>query len=155
MAFERSIGAVVFRREGKKILYLALRHPRDSKEEYWNFPKGHVEKDETWEDTLRREVKEETGIKNLEVIPDFYVWNRYFYRAKNGERKKRKKTNTGINVFKVVTYYLAETKTKKIKLSEEHINGRWMVYAEAMKFLTYKQSKKVLKKANKFLSKAK
>lgn len=152
MAFEKSIGAVVFRREKRKILYLALLHPRDSKEEYWNFPKGHVEKGETWEDTLRREVKEETGIKSLKIIPDFYVWNRYFYRAKGEERKKRKKSEKGINIFKIVMYYLAETKVKRIKISHEHIGYKWLEYKEALKLLTYKQTKKALKRGNDFLT---
>jgi bis(5'-nucleosidyl)-tetraphosphatase len=155
MAFEKSIGAVLFRREGNDILYLILQHPLDSKEEYWNFPKGHVEKGETWEETLRREVKEETGIKSLKIISNFYVSNRYFYRAKGNEKIKRKKSKKGINIFKIVTYYLAKTKIEKIKISDEHIDGTWVGYNEAMKMLTYEQSKKVLKKGNDFLEKIK
>jgi bis(5'-nucleosidyl)-tetraphosphatase len=152
MPFEKSVGAVVFRREKKKILYLALRHP-DSKRklQYWNFPKGHIEKGETWEDTLRREIWEEAGIENLEIIPDFYVWNRYFYRAVGKEREKRQKSKIGINIFKIVTYYLAETKSKEIKLSHEHVDYKWLEYKKAFDLLTYKQTKKVLEKANKFL----
>jgi bis(5'-nucleosidyl)-tetraphosphatase len=152
MPFEKSVGAVVFRREKKKILYLALRHPNSKrKTQYWNFPKGHVEKGETWEDTLRREIWEEAGIKNLKIIPGFYVWNKYFYRAVGKEREKRKKSKIGINIFKIVTYYLAETKSKRIKLSHEHIDHKWLEYKKALGLLTYKQTKNVLEKANKFL----
>jgi len=153
MPFEKSVGAVVFRREKNKISYLLLRHPnaRGKIDQYWNFPKGHVEKGETWEDTLRRETWEETGIKSLKIIPDFYVWNKYFYRAIGREREKRKKSKVGINIFKIVTYYLAETKSKIIKLSHEHEDYKWLEYKKALDFLTYKQTKKVLEKANKFL----
>jgi len=152
MAFEKSIGAVVFRRERKKILYLLLRHPLDSKEEYWNFPKGHMEKGETWEDTLRREVKEETEIKSLKIIPDFYVSNRYFYRAKGEEKKNRKKTKKGLNIFKIVTYFLIETKTKKVELSREHTQYKWLEYKKAYELITFNSTKKVLKKRNEFLA---
>jgi len=153
MPFEKSVGAVVFRREKKNILYLVLRHPspKTKTSQYWNFPKGHIEKGESWKDTLRREVEEETGIKNLKIFPDFYVWNKYFYRAKGREREKRKKSKIGINIFKIVTYHLAETKKDKVRLSHEHIDHKWLDYKKALDLLTYKQTKKVLEKANRHL----
>jgi ADP-ribose pyrophosphatase YjhB (NUDIX family) len=44
------------------------------KEQDWSFPKGHVEENEDYKDTLLREISEETGITNLVKIsslPDF------------------------------------------------------------------------------------
>jgi len=153
MPFEKSVGAVVFRREKGKILYLILRHPDSASRvgEYWNFPKGRMEKGEKWEDTLRREIEEEVGIRSLKIFPNFYVWNQYFYRARGEEKEKRRKSKTGINIFKIVTYYLAETDTKEIKLSREHIDFKWLPYEKACEILTFKQTKKVLEKADKFL----
>ncbi|MDD5490150.1 MAG: diadenosine tetraphosphate hydrolase, partial [Candidatus Moranbacteria bacterium] len=58
----------------------------------------------------------------------------------------------GLNIFKVVTYYIFETKTKRIILSREHIDYKWLEYKKAYELLTYKQTKKVLEKANKFLT---
>ena len=43
---------------------------RNRKETLWFFPKGHVEPDETDEDTARREIQEEAGIAGLELIDD-------------------------------------------------------------------------------------
>ena len=34
----------------------------------WDLPKGHVEKDESFYDAAKREVIEETGVKNLEIL---------------------------------------------------------------------------------------
>ena len=156
MAFERSIGAVVFRHEGKKIFYLLIRHPpSDGYCGHWDFPKGHIEKGETEQETLRREVKEETGITQFKIIPDFSAWYGYFYRAKDREKEERKSSGRGINILKTVRVYLTETEEKKIKLSSEHVDYSWVEYKEAFSRVTYRNPKNVLKKANRFLSKMK
>jgi bis(5'-nucleosidyl)-tetraphosphatase len=154
MPFERSVGAVVFRREKRKILYLILlKTPRKpNSPDYWGFPQGHIEKGETWQDTLKREVREETGIKNLKIVPNFYAWVKYFYRAVGKEAQKRKRKKIGLNVFKISTFYLAETKGKRIKLSHEHIDYRWLEYEKAHELLTYRKTKEVLKKTNEHLT---
>lgn len=171
MAFEKSVGAVVFRRprtispskkggskvrgeEKGKIKYLLIKHPESGGYQgHWDFPKGHIEKGESWQETLQREVKEETGITKLEIVPDFYTWIKYFYRAKGKERQKRKKQNRGTNIFKIVTYYLAESKQKKVKLSFEHENYAWLEYRDALRRITFENGKKVLRKAHQFLKK--
>ncbi|OGI26482.1 MAG: hypothetical protein A3J76_00860, partial [Candidatus Moranbacteria bacterium RBG_13_45_13] len=136
-----------------KIKYLVLlKTPRKPEApEYWGFPQGHIEKGEMWEDTLRREIREETGINDLRPIPEIYSWVKYFYRAVGKEAKKRKKKKVGLNVFKVATFYLAETKMKRIKLSHEHIDYKWMEYQKAMKRITFEGTRKVLRKAHKYL----
>ena len=135
MPLEKSAGAVVFRRQGNKIYYLLLRYELG----HWGFPKGHIEKGETIEDTARREIEEETGLKNIKFVEGFKEWIKYFFKLK------------GKNIFKIVTYFLAETKIKKIKISFEHIGFKWLTYKEAMKQLTFRNSKEILKKANEFL----
>jgi 8-oxo-dGTP pyrophosphatase MutT (NUDIX family) len=161
MAFEKSIGAVVFRREGKKILYLLLKRTpviKKSKEskaigDSWDLPKGKIEKEETYEETIKREIGEETGIKRMKFIPGFSTWINFFYRAKGEEKKKRKKTKKGLNIFKIVTYYLIETKMNKVKLSREHTQYKWLEYNGAYELITFNSTKKVLNKAHKYLNK--
>ena len=51
--YERSCGAVVYRRINDEIRYLLIKNRRST---HWGFPKGHVEKGETFEQTAMREV---------------------------------------------------------------------------------------------------
>lgn len=146
--FEKSVGAVVFRRDGDKIYFLLLHY----KSGHWDFPKGHIEKGESNEQTLRREVKEETGINDLKILPDFERRVYYVYRAKGEERKKRIKSRAAINIFKKVAYHLAKTKTEEIKISSEHINYKWLEYKEALEKITYRGPRRILKKAGKYLN---
>jgi len=136
MPIEKSAGAVVFRREGDKIYYLLLHYEAG----HWDFPKGHIEKGETIEETARREVEEETGLKDIKFIEGFKEWIKYFFKLK------------GKNIFKIVTFLLAETKQKEIKISWEHIGFKWLPYEEALKQLTFKNSKEILKKAHQYLT---
>src|SRR3989338_2610417 len=56
--------------------YLLLRHSAG----HWDFPKGHVEHGETDETTTRREIEEETGIKDVKILPDFKEKIHYFFK---------------------------------------------------------------------------
>jgi 8-oxo-dGTP pyrophosphatase MutT (NUDIX family) len=149
IAFEKSVGAVVFRQNGENTMYLLLKY----RSGHWDFPKGHVEVGETEEDTLRREVIEETGISDLLIVPEFRMKKRYFYRAKHEERIERKRDGRFINIFKKVIFFLAETSTKNVKLSHEHLDYRWLCYNDAIKRVTFKNAKDLLNKANEFLKK--
>jgi len=156
ISFEKSVGAVVFRRSDGAVMYLLLHYLPTGRSGskfsgHWDFSKGHVEKGEKDEDTLCREIQEETGITDLTVLSDFSTQIRYFYRAGEEEKQKRKKTGKSANVMKKVVYYLAETKTKNVKISSEHIGFEWLGYQDALARITYKNGKEVLKKADKHL----
>ena len=142
MPIEKSAGAVIFRKEGGKTYYLLLHYPSNAKapREYWDFPKGHIEKGENLEETAKREVEEETGLKDLKLIEGFKEWIKYFFKFKEK------------NIFKIVTFFLAETKTKTVKVSFEHIGFKWLPYEEAIEKLTFKNAKEILKKANDYLN---
>lgn len=63
---EPTSGGIVFRltRDKKDIEILLI---QDSKER-WTIPKGHIEPGETAKMTARREIEEETGLKNVSVL---------------------------------------------------------------------------------------
>ena len=159
MPVEKSAGAIIFRRENDKIYYLSLHYPPSSRKrdsvgkergkpssaakapkEYWDLPKGHIKKGEKEIETVRREVEEETGLKDIEFVDDFKEWIKYFFKFR------------GKNILKFVTFYLAETKEKDIKVSFEHLGFEWLSYEKAIEKLTFQNAKKILKKANELLS---
>ena len=147
ITFEKSVGAVIFRRTKYGIKFLLLDHGGN----YWNYPKGHVEKEETEEETLKREVREETGLHQLKIFSDFRHKNHYFYRAKRQEKIKRKKIGRAINIIKTVVYYLVEARDNAVKLSDEHVGYTWLDYKKTLKKVTYKSSRDILSKAWKIL----
>jgi len=140
-SFEKSIGAVIFRLENDQPVFLLLHYPSG----HWDFPKGHQEKGENDEQTLKREVMEETGITDEKILSDSKKQIRYFYQAKGNEKVKRIKQGAGLQIFKRVIYYAAETKTKEVRISFEHIGYKWFGYEEALKRITFKNSKEVIK----------
>ena len=142
MIIEKSAGAVVFRKKENKAYYLVLRYPTNSinpKKEYWGFPKGRIEKEEKIEETARREIGEETGLKDICFIKGFKEKETYFFT-----RNKKK-------IFKTVVFLLAETKNREVKISSEHLDFKWLFYEEALKQLTFDNAKEILKKAKEYL----
>jgi len=142
MPVEKSAGAVIFRKANNKIYYLLLHYPsttRGAEKDYWDLPKGHIEKGEKEIDTVKREVEEETGLKDIEFVKGFKEWIKYFFKYQ------------GKTIFKIVTFYLLKTKEKKVKVSFEHLGYDWLPFKETMEKLTFGNAKEILKKADKFL----
>lgn len=136
---ERSAGTVLFNENNGKIEYLLLHYPAG----HWDFAKGNMEEGEHELETVKREVREETSIGNIEFVDGFRKKITYNYRR------------SGRLVRKEVIFYLARTKAKDVKISFEHKGYRWLNYEDAMKLLTYKNAKIILEDANRFLNKSK
>ena len=136
MAQEKSCGAVVFKRQkGNTAKYLVLHYGAG----HWDFPKGKQEKNENEEQTALREIKEETGIDEIDFLDGFKETVKYFF--KRGEE----------TVYKEVIFFLAETHTDEVIISSEHIGYAWLSYEHAHKKLTFNNSKELLEKVEKFL----
>jgi bis(5'-nucleosidyl)-tetraphosphatase len=139
MIDERSSGAVIFsnNKELNKSEFLLLHYASG----HWDFPKGNIEVGEDEIQTARREIREETGIDDIEFFKDFKNKIHYYYR--HDQRL----------IQKEVIFYIAKTNIKQVKLSHEHNAYSWRVYDKALALLTYKNAKKVLIEAQGFLEK--
>jgi len=112
----RAAGAVVFRRSERGIRLLVLRAYKN-----WDFPKGLVEPGEDELAAAKREVREETGLAELD-----YPF---------GDEFKETLPYAG---NKIARYYLAESGDEKIELPvspelgrPEHHEHRWVSFDEA------------------------
>lgn len=130
---ERSAGVILFNKINE-IEYLLLKYPSG----HWDFVKGNIEKGEKDEETIIREAYEETSINDIEIYNGFHELIEYNYYNKK-------------NIHKTVSYYVGETNQKEVKISFEHKDYRWLNYLDAQKLITFKNSKKLLKQANKFI----
>lgn len=111
-----SAGVVVARQseEGWRVLLLRVYN-------YWDCPKGVIEPGEDPLTAARREVREETGIDDLE-----FRWGKDYVETPPYSKNK------------VARYYLAATRTPEIKLpvnpelgKAEHHEWRWFTWEEA------------------------
>ncbi len=150
IALERSVGAVVFRVVQGKIEFLLLQYRNG----HWEFPRGKMEEGEEEQDTMRREIYEETGIKNITVIEGFRRTMSFAYRACGQEKKERIKDQACIFVRKKAIFYLAESHDSTVTVSCEHRAAEWLSFGDAKERLTYKNGKKVLTHAQKYLNTA-
>lgn len=62
---EPTAGGVIFRRNDKNEVEILL--IQDAKDR-WTIPKGHIEEGETAQETAKREIGEEAGLKDVEVL---------------------------------------------------------------------------------------
>lgn len=133
MKKEKSCGAVVYKKEGNKNIYLAVKSIRDG---HWGFAKGHVEKGESETDTATREIMEETNI-NANLLDGFRIEKHYSpYK----------------NVEKEVVFFIANSSKYNIKIQEEEIEDyKFAPFNEVYGVLTYESDKDVLKKVDEFL----
>jgi 8-oxo-dGTP pyrophosphatase MutT (NUDIX family) len=137
MIEETSAGIVLFRKENSKNLFLLLNYPSG----HWDFVKGKMEKGETTHETAIRETKEETEITDITFLENFEEWIAYNFQYQ------------GELVQKKVVFFLAETKTKEVKISHEHLNYTWVDYNTAMGKTTFDNARTVLTKAQALLTK--
>lgn len=139
MIEEVSAGAVIFHDDAARDarLFLVLHYPAG----HWDFPKGAVEQGETEQQTARREILEETGLRIDKFYPEFRKQIEYHYRRQSGLAHKR------------VIFFLAKSEISKIRISFEHSGYDWLTFEQALRRLTFENAKGVLREANSWLSK--
>lgn len=130
---EPTAGGIVFRHaDGGDIEILLIQDAKDR----WTIPKGHLEEGETAVQTARREIGEEAGLHNVDMLG----WlGKIHFRYRRIDRL----------VLMTTQIYLVRARgdTDAIK-KEEWMNGiRWFPFNEALDLIEYEDIAKLMLKA--------
>ena len=128
----RAGGVVVYYLDQDEPHFLLLRSRRDRS---WGFPKGHLLEGEELLSGAMRELWEETGIRDVSLLPGFA--EHVTYRVNRGGRFRQK----------TVTYFLGRVETPNVRLSDEHSEHRWAVVEDARKTLTFENLRTLVTRA--------
>ena len=130
MQYEKSCGAVVWRRGNDNQLYiLMIRHRHGGNR---SFPKGHMERGETEYMTAVREVYEETAVQ-IRINSDFRETVHYSPMP---------------GVEKEVVYFLTETAQTEIRPRQGEIaKVEWVPLEEVERSLTHENDKIIFRAA--------
>lgn len=136
--YEKSCGAIIIHKANEnnyKVLLVKNHNGR-----YWSFPKGHIEKGETEEQTAIREIKEETGL-DVEIVESFREVSDY---CPFGKIKKR------------VVFFMAQTFSTKVVVQKEEIDSYiWVDLFDVHNKCTYDNDLRVIAKAKEHIDKLK
>lgn len=84
---------------------LILRTPEGK----WQLPGGRLNEGEVWDAGLRREIQEETGITDVDIVSILMTDNWEF---------------RGVQMYGV--YFLCRTMSQDVRISSEHTDYRWV-----------------------------
>ncbi|OGG90185.1 hypothetical protein A3H03_01285 [Candidatus Kuenenbacteria bacterium RIFCSPLOWO2_12_FULL_42_13] len=122
------IQSIVYKKKGQKFEVLLLKRTA-ARGGFWNVVNGTLELQESAIDCRKRELFEETGIK------DAASWSDEIHRFS---------FNYHNNIFVVVAFAVNVSKDQKVTINEEHIEYRWVNFDEAINLLKFDDDKTAL-----------
>ncbi len=127
---EPTSGGMVFRRNKKGEVEILL--IQDAKDR-WTIPKGHIEEGETAKETAEREIQEETGLQEMNVLNWLGKINFRYRRA-----------NSLVLMTTEIFLVHAKGDTDKLK-PEDWMNGiKWFSANEALDKIEYEDIGKII-----------
>ncbi|HJP96839.1 MAG TPA: NUDIX domain-containing protein [Candidatus Saccharimonadales bacterium] len=128
--FHLGVKALIRNQTGKiLLLQVNPQKLRNDRTAYWDLPGGRVQKGDTVEDTLLREIEEETGIQKIDAIkPLTTVLSNI-----------RIPLEEGSSVGLILSVYTCSVPTDSVvTISDEHTKQAWFAPQEAAELLGVK-----------------
>jgi 8-oxo-dGTP pyrophosphatase MutT (NUDIX family) len=127
---EQTAGGIVYRRDKKNAVEILL--IQDAKNR-WTIPKGHIEEGEKADHTARREVAEETGLKNVHM----HAWL--------GKVHFRYRRQSSLILITMQVYLVEVRDHDQPLIKEDWMNGiKWFPAMEALDKIEYEDIGKLI-----------
>ena len=132
MIYEKSCGAIVYTNINGERYYLV----EQMLDGHWGFPKGHVEEDETENETALREIKEEVGL-DIQIDEGFRRVETYSPKA---------------DFIKDVVYFVAYSKSLDTTMQTIEVRDiKWVKLKEALDLIEYPNMQEIIRLADVYL----
>lgn len=103
---------------------------------FWGLPKGHIDKGEDILQAARREIKEETGLENLELLGELGSYKRYRGTPGGGDDTSELKT---------IHMFLFKSSQEQLQPEDPgNPEARWVPFATARDMLTHPKDREFL-----------
>lgn len=133
---EPTSGGIIFRftKDKKDIEILLI---QDSKER-WTIPKGHIEPGETAKMTARREIEEETGLKNVSIL----TWlGKIHFKYRRLDK---------LVLMTTQIYLVQALDDREMPIGEKWMKGiRWFSFTDALEAIEYEDIERLMLVAKK------
>lgn len=122
----KSAGGVVLNSKG---LVLVV----EQKHQAWSLPKGHIETGEDPLTAAKREIYEETGVKELTLVKELGTYERHKINYEGGDSPSE---------YKVITMFLFTTTQEALKpIDPDNPEARWVEKDKVAELLTHRKDK--------------
>ena len=124
----KSAGGVVLNKKGEVLVV-------NQRGNSWSLPKGHIDQGENALTAAKREIYEESGIKDLKLIKALGKYKRYKI-SENGKGEDKSE-------LKEIAMFLFKTNDKKLRpIDKDNPEARWVAKKRVVELLTHPKDKK-------------
>ena len=127
----RSAGGVVTNEQGQVLV--VSQHGTS-----WSLPKGHIDAGEDALAAACREIYEESGIRDLQLVRELGTYERYKIGIDGGD---------DFSEWKVITMFLFRTSEELLRpVDPENPEARWVEKAEVVPLLTHEKDQEFFRR---------